>query len=92
MKKMKINTLRSIFAVAALVVLGSCSVIQDLEYNVVENPLQMHGGDVTLKVDVKFIEKGLNAKKPSCLFLLFSLCSSRPVTEQSLDLCSPSSS
>ena len=62
MKKMKINTLRSIFAVAALVVLGSCSVIQDLEYNVVENPLQMHGGDVTLKVDVKFIEKGLNAK------------------------------
>ena len=59
---MKINSLRSIFVLIALVAFNSCSVIQDLEYVVVENPLQMHGGEVTLQINGKFIEKGLNAK------------------------------
>lgn len=62
MKNMKINSLRSIFVLIALVAFNSCSVIQDLEYVVVENPLQMHGGEVTLQINGKFIEKGLNAK------------------------------
>jgi tetratricopeptide (TPR) repeat protein len=62
MKNMKINTLRSIFVLVALVAFNSCSVIQDLEYVVVENPLQMHGSEVTLQINGKFIEKGLNAK------------------------------
>ena len=62
MKNLKINSLRSIFVLVALVAFNSCSVIEDLEYVVVENPLQMHGGEVTLKINGKFIEKGLNSK------------------------------
>jgi tetratricopeptide (TPR) repeat protein len=62
MKNLKINSLRSIFVLVAIVAFNSCSVIEDLEYVVVENPLQMHGGEVTLKINGKFIEKGLNSK------------------------------
>ena len=36
--------------------------IEELEYDVVQNPLQMHGGDVTLQINGKFVEKGINAK------------------------------
>ena len=36
--------------------------IKDLEYEVTQNPLHMKGGDVTLQINGKFIEKGLNAK------------------------------
>ena len=50
----------SILSVVTL--LNSCSTIKELEYNVTENPLQMHADDVTLQINGKFIEKGLNAK------------------------------
>ncbi len=40
----------------------SCSMIEELEYDVVQDPLQMHGGEVTLQINGKFIEKGINAK------------------------------
>tara|TARA_Y200000002_G_scaffold380289_1_gene391444 strand:+ start:1045 stop:2679 length:1635 start_codon:yes stop_codon:yes gene_type:complete len=36
--------------------------IKELEYEVTQNPLHMKGGDVTLQINGKFIEKGLNAK------------------------------
>jgi tetratricopeptide (TPR) repeat protein len=36
--------------------------IKELEYEVTQNPLHMKGGDVTLQISGKFIEKGLNAK------------------------------
>jgi Tfp pilus assembly protein PilF/outer membrane protein OmpA-like peptidoglycan-associated protein len=52
--------LMSFFAVVSL--LNSCSTIKELEYNVTENPLQMHADDVTLQINGKFVEKGLNAK------------------------------
>jgi Flp pilus assembly protein TadD len=40
----------------------SCTLVKDLEYNVQENPLQMHGDQVELKINGKFVEKGLNKK------------------------------
>tara|TARA_B100001287_G_scaffold245982_1_gene223662 strand:+ start:518 stop:2233 length:1716 start_codon:yes stop_codon:yes gene_type:complete len=62
MKIMNINKL-SVLAVSFLLALfTSCSIIEDVEYNVVQNPLQMHGGDVTLQINGKFVEKGLNSK------------------------------
>lgn len=39
---------------------ASCSVMKDLEYEVKENPIEMHGDKITVKIDGKFIEKGLN--------------------------------
>ena len=43
-------------------IFSSCSMIKELEYEVSQNPLHMKGGDVTLQINGKFIEKGLNAK------------------------------
>jgi len=43
-------------------IFSSCSMIKELEYEVTQNPLHMKGGDVTLQINGKFIEKGLNAK------------------------------
>ncbi len=62
MKKKKTTTaiIKLIFIFALL--LNSCTIIKELEYNVTENPLQMHADDVTLQINGKFIEKGLNAK------------------------------
>jgi tetratricopeptide (TPR) repeat protein len=40
----------------------SCTLVKDLEYTVQENPLQMHGDKVEVKINGKFIEKGLNKK------------------------------
>ena len=45
-----------------ITIFSSCSTIKELEYNVTQNPLHMKGGDVTLQINGKFIEKGLNAK------------------------------
>ena len=47
--------LMSILSVVTL--FNSCSTIKELEYNVTENPLQMHADDVTLQINGKFIEK-----------------------------------
>ena len=43
-------------------IFSSCSMIKELEYEVTQNPLHLKGGDVTLQINGKFIEKGLNAK------------------------------
>ena len=43
-------------------IFSSCSMIKELEYEVTQDPLHMKGGDVTLQINGKFIEKGLNAK------------------------------
>lgn len=44
----------------ATVILASCSILKDLEYTVNPNPIEMHGDEVTVNIDGKFIEKGLN--------------------------------
>ena len=59
---MNINKLGIISSFIAFSFLLSCSMIEELEYDVVQNPLQMHGGDVTLQINGKFVEKGINAK------------------------------
>ena len=62
---MKINNfkIKNIAVITMLItIFSSCSTIKELEYNVTQNPLHMKGGDVTLQINGKFIEKGLNAK------------------------------
>ena len=62
---MKINNFNfNYIAIVALffTIFSSCSMIKELEYEVTQNPLHMKGGDVTLQINGKFIEKGLNAK------------------------------
>jgi tetratricopeptide (TPR) repeat protein len=44
----------------ASVILASCSILKDLEYTVNPNPIEMHGDEITVNIDGKFIEKGLN--------------------------------
>ena len=41
---------------------ASCTLLKDLEYTVTPNPIEQHGDTCTLKINGKFIEKGLNAK------------------------------
>ena len=43
-------------------VLSSCSMMKDLEYEVKPNPIEMHGDQIKVSIDGKFIEKGLNKK------------------------------
>lgn len=60
---MKTKTLNKItLSIVAGAFLYSCSVMKDLEYEVKPNPIEMHGGKVTVNIDGKFIEKGLNKK------------------------------
>ena len=62
---MKINNfkIKNIAVITMLItIFSSCSTIKELEYNVTQNPLHMKGGDVTLQINGKFIQKGLNAK------------------------------
>ena len=42
--------------------MSSCDLVKDLEYKVLEDPLEMHGDEVELKINGKFIEKGLHKK------------------------------
>lgn len=42
--------------------MNSCDLVKDIEYNVKQNPLEMHGDKVNLEIDGKFIEKGLHKK------------------------------
>jgi len=44
----------------ASVILASCSILKDLEYTVNPNPIEIHGDEITVNIDGKFIEKGLN--------------------------------
>ena len=62
---MKTNTfnIRKLGIFSFLVsIIFSCSTIKELEYNVPQNPLHMKGGDVTLQINGKFVEKGINPK------------------------------
>ena len=62
---MKINNFNiNYIAIIALffTIFSSCSMFKEIEYEVTQNPLHMKGGDVTLQINGKFIEKGLNAK------------------------------
>ena len=60
MKKTNLHIVTAILIASIFAV--SCSVLKDLEYEVKENPIEMHGDKVTVKIDAKFIEKGLNKK------------------------------
>ena len=60
MKKTNLHIVTAILI--ASIFAASCSVLKDLEYEVKENPIEMHGDKVTVKIDGKFIEKGLNKK------------------------------
>lgn len=58
----KINLYVATAILIASLLTASCGVMKDLEYEVKENPIDMHGDQVTVKIDGKFIEKGLNKK------------------------------
>lgn len=60
MKTRKLNIL-ALTAVAGAF-LYNCSIMKDVEYTVNPNPIEMHGDKVTVNIDGKFIEKGLNSK------------------------------
>jgi len=51
-------------AIASLVgsFAASCTLLKDLEYVVTPNPIEQHGDTCTLRINGKFIEKGLHAK------------------------------
>lgn len=59
------NKLRNIALASAVtggMIMSSCTLVKDLEYKVVEDPLEMHGDNVKLKMQATFVEKGLNKK------------------------------
>ncbi len=60
MKKTNLHIVTAILI--ASIFAASCSVLKDLEYEVKENPIEMHGDKVTVKIDGKKKEKGLNKK------------------------------
>lgn len=49
-------------ALTAGVFLYSCKLMKDVEYKVDPNPIEMHGGKVTVNIKGNFVEKGLNKK------------------------------
>ena len=56
------NLFVAVATILSVIIIASCSVMKDLEYEVKPNPIEMHGDKVTVNVDGKFIEKGLNKK------------------------------
>jgi outer membrane protein OmpA-like peptidoglycan-associated protein len=60
MKKQTIKGLAIIAASAS--VFTSCDLIKDLAYKVPQNPLEMHGDSVRVKVDLTLPEKGIKKK------------------------------
>lgn len=59
------NKLRNIALASAVtggMIMSSCTLVKDLEYKVLEDPLEMHGDEVKLKMQATFVEKGLNKK------------------------------
>ncbi|MEN8786763.1 MAG: hypothetical protein ABF264_05530 [Flavobacteriales bacterium] len=56
------NLYVAVATIIASAILASCSVLKDLEYEVNPNPIEMHGDKMTVNIDGKFIEKGLNNK------------------------------
>ena len=62
MKSNKFNFNKTAILSLLFAIFSSCSTIKELEYNVTQNPLHMKGGDVTLQINGKFVEKGLSPK------------------------------
>ncbi len=58
----KIKSIALASAVTGGMFLGSCTLVKDLDYKVLEDPLEMHGDEVKLKMTATFVEKGLNKK------------------------------
>ena len=58
----KIKSIALFSAVTGGMILSNCTLVKDLEYKVLEDPLEMHGDEVKLKMTATFIEKGLNKK------------------------------
>ncbi len=56
------NLFVAVATIIAATFFSNCSVLKDLEYEVNPNPIEMHGDKMTVKIDGKFIEKGLNNK------------------------------
>ena len=56
------NIYIAIATIITALILSSCSVMKDLEYEVKPNPIEMHNDQMTVNIDGKFIEKGLNKK------------------------------
>lgn len=62
---MKNNTLKGLSIATVLagsVLMSNCTLVKDLEYDVKQNPLEMHGDKVSVQINAKFVEKGLNKK------------------------------
>ena len=59
---MKMKTFKiSVFLLSGIS-LVSCDSLKDLTYNVMPNPLEMHGDSVQIKIEVKIPEKGIRKK------------------------------
>ncbi len=58
----KIKSIALASAVTGGMLLSNCTLVKDLEYKVLEDPLEMHGDEVKLKMTATFVEKGLNKK------------------------------
>lgn len=59
---MKKKQLIGLTAITAAAFLASCNIMKDVEYKVSPNPVEEHGDTVTLNIQGKFVEKGLNKK------------------------------
>ena len=62
MKKSTLKNIALTSIVSTGLLLGSCDLIKDINYQVKENPLEMHSDEVDLQIKATFVEKGLNAK------------------------------
>jgi Flp pilus assembly protein TadD len=60
MKKQSIKGLA--FIALAGISVASCDILKDLDYKVENDPLELHGDSVRVRVDVTFPEKGLHKK------------------------------
>jgi tetratricopeptide (TPR) repeat protein len=60
MKKQSIKVIALVAVTGMLVT--SCDLLKELDYQVTPNPLEMHGDSVMVKVDVTFPEKGIKKK------------------------------
>lgn len=58
----RFRTIAMATAVTGGLIMSSCTLVKDLEYKVLEDPLEMHGDEVKLKMQATFVEKGLNKK------------------------------
>lgn len=80
MKKQSIKNL-AVVAMAGLLV-TSCDLLKDLEYKVTPSPLEMHADSVSVKIEVKFPEKGIKKKASAELTPMLGSTALKSVTVQ----------